>query len=313
MFDLRDFQNLLSLEEHRHFGRAATAVGLSQPALTKSIQRLEKQVGDLLFDRSRSRIAPTSIGNEVIARVKVIMLEVAELRRSVDLITGLQIGTVTIGVGPAMSESYVARALAAVTESHPNTQVNLRVDHWKQLCEWLLCNEIDFFVADIAEWIDDDRFECIPLPKQEIVWFCRVGHPLAARSVVTQQDLLGFPLATPRMPIWAVRWFASAKYEQERLEETKRPMPNIQCESYSMLKRIVMSGDSVSAALSDTVKEEVTGGRLAILPVDAPTLTTHAGIVRLRDRSSAPLAKELIRIIQATAADAGDIDTGDTE
>jgi LysR family hydrogen peroxide-inducible transcriptional activator len=77
MFDLRDLQNLLSLEEHRHFGRAAAAVGLSQPALTKSIQRLEKQLGGSLFDRSRSRIAPTALGNDVITRAKSILSEVA--------------------------------------------------------------------------------------------------------------------------------------------------------------------------------------------------------------------------------------------
>src|SRR6056297_2090812 len=138
MFDLRDLHNLLSLEEHRHFGRAATAVGLSQPALTKSIQRLEKQMGGLLFDRSRSRIAPTALGDDVVARAKSIMEEVAELRRSVDLFLGLKIGTVTIGVRPAMSEPYVARAIAAVAESHRNTQVRVRVDHWQQLSDWLL-------------------------------------------------------------------------------------------------------------------------------------------------------------------------------
>jgi DNA-binding transcriptional LysR family regulator len=310
MFDLRELQNLLSLEEQRHFGRAAAAVGLSQPALTKSIQRLEKQLGGLLFDRSRSRIAPTALGNDVIARAKSILVEVAELRRAADLFLGLQIGTVTIGVGPAMSESYLARAIAALAESHPHTQVCVRVDHWQQLSEWLLSNEIDFFVADIFERADDERFECMPLPTQELVWFCRAGHPLADRSVLSQIDLFDFPLATPRMPLWAVRWFAAAKNENEQLTGRQRPMPNIQCESYSMLKRIVMSGNAVSAALSDTVNEEVTEGRLVILPVDGPTLTTQAGIVRLRERSLSPIAKELVRSIQAIT-DAYQKTTGD--
>lgn len=301
MFDLRDLQNLLSLDEHRHFGRAAVAVGLSQPALTKSIQRLEKQLGGLLFDRSRPRIAPTALGENVIARSKGILMEVSELRRSADLFVGLQIGTVTIGVGPAMSESYLSHAIAALAESHPHIQVSVRVDHWEQLTEWLLGNEIDFFVADIFEQSEDERFECTPLPKQELVWFCRAGHPLADRSVLSQKDLLDFPLATPRMPIWGIRWFAAAKKEKEQLTGLQRPMPNIQCESYSMLKRIVMSCNSVSAALSDTISEEVTEGRLVILPVDGPTLTTQAGIVRLRERTLSPIAKELIRIIQTKA------------
>ena len=321
MIDLRDLQNLISLDEHRHFSRAAVAVGLSQPALTKSIQRLEKQLGGLLFDRSRSGIKPTSIGIETLARAKKIVGEVIELQRSADLFNGLMIGAVTIGVGPAMSESYVAAALSAVTEAHPEIQINVRVDHWEQLSRWLLDNEIDFFVADIAEGSSDDRFDCTPLPTQEIVWFCRAGHPLAGRRSVSQNDLLKFPLATPRMPIWAVRWFAAAEEEgdqarrdqpprdpgnvdsgrQDRAWPAPRPMPNIQCESYSMLKRITLSGNCISAALSATIEPELSEGRLMILPVDAPALTTRAGIVKLRDRSSSPLAKELIRMIRSIA------------
>ncbi len=301
MLELRDLRNLLSLNEHRHFGRAASAVGLSQPALTKSIQRLEKQFGGLLFDRSRSGIVPTMIGEETIVRAKRVVNEVTELQRSVDLLSGLKVGALSLGLGPAMSESYIARALATVAEAHPEVRINLRVDHWQQLSEWLLDNEIDFFVADIAEWAHDDRFDCEPLPAQEFVWFCRTGHPLASRPIVSQRDLLKYPLATPRMPVWAVDWFAAAMSEEERTESTPKPMPNIQCESYSMLKRIVLAGDCVSAALSTTIEEELAEGRLAVLPVDAPKLMTHAGIVRLRGRSSSPLAERVIRIIQSTA------------
>ncbi len=304
MLEIRDLQNLISLSEHRHFGRAAAAVKLSQPALSKSIQRLEKQLGVLLFDRSRSQITPTAIGLEVIARTKIILTDVTELRRSVYLYSGLEIGTVAVGVGPAMSESYLARALAIATEKHPDTQINVRVDNWQQLSQWLLDNEIDFFVADIAEWQDDERFVCTPLPTEEFVWFCRTGHPLAAQQNVTQHDLLRFPIVTPRMPIWAVQWFAAAISDLESCHARKKMIPNIQCESYSILKRIVLSGDAVCAALTATIKEEVTNERLAILPVDAPLLTTHAGIVKLRDRSSSPLAEELIRIIQAIADEA---------
>lgn len=70
MFEIRDLQHLLSLDEHRHFGRAAAAVGLSQPALTKSLQRLERILDTRLFDRSRARVSPTAVGEEVIAQAQ---------------------------------------------------------------------------------------------------------------------------------------------------------------------------------------------------------------------------------------------------
>jgi DNA-binding transcriptional LysR family regulator len=232
----------------------------------------------------------------VIDRAKQIVFGMAELKRSVDLLRGLQIGTLKVGVGPAMAESYVTEAVARVAEQHPRTQLRVRIDDWRQLSEWLLAGQIDLVVADIAEADGDERLECMPLPKEELVWFCRAGHPLAGRSRIARSDLLEFPLATPRMPRWAVDWFAEAGSHGHLL-------PSIQCENYSFLKRIVRSSSSISAAQPATIRAELEEKRVVVLPVDAPKLTTHAGIMRLRGRTSSPLALELIHMIQSMAVE----------
>lgn len=301
MLELRDLQNLLSLEEHRHFGRAAEAVGLSQPALTKSLQRLERQLGVRLFDRSRARVSPTVVGQEVIQRAKQVSSDVGELERSVDLLCGLQIGTLAVGIGPAMAESYLSEALARIVDEHSRVRISVRVDHWRQLTEWLLSGELDFFVADMADVADDDRLECMALPAEELVWFSRAGHPLAARKNISRGDLFRFPVVTPRLPAWAAEWFAAADYGEDG--DDVPSLPTLQCEHYALLKRIVLASDSVSTALEATVRPELKEGRLTSLSVDAPKLKTHAGIVRLRQRSPSPLATQTIDTIISLAKD----------
>ena len=293
MFEIRDLQHLLSLDEHRHFGRAAAAVGLSQPALTKSLQRLERILDTRLFDRSRARVSPTAVGEEVIAQARKLVAAASDLKRTVGLMTGAAIGSTSIGIGPAMSESYVSEAIAIVAQNQPQTQIIVRVDHWHQLSEWLLAGQLDFYVADIEQAMRDTRFEFTPLASQPFVWFCRSDHPLADLAVVRRVDLLNYPIATPRMPTWAKDWFAAA-IEPGQASGKKSAFPSVECDNYAMLKKIVLAGTSVSAALPSSIESELQKGLFKILPLQAPELTTHAGIVRLKDRTLSPMAVALI-------------------
>lgn len=202
-----------------------------------------------------------------------------------------------------MAETYVAAAMAAVAQQRPRTQISVRVDHWQQLNAWALAGELDFYVADVGDARLDGRFHYTSLPSHSFAWFCRHGHPLVdgSRDLVTRGDLMRFPIATPRMPPWASEWFAAVVGE-DGVEGLPRPFPAIECESYAMLKRIVSSSDCISTALEQTLANEVAEKSLVILPVDAPQLTTHAGIVRLDDRPLSPLGVELTGKIVEFAA-----------
>ena len=300
MIELRDLQHLLSLHQHRHYSQAANDIGITQPALTKAIQRLEKQLGAKLFDRSSAQVIPTKIGEEVVARAQQILTNVGELSRNVDMMRGLQIGNLSVGLGPAMAESYTSQAIAQIAQQHPDIHINIRVDHWRQLTDWLLTGQLDLFVADITEASKDDRFLCTPLPSEPFVWFCRKGHPLASKTSISRDELLNYPIVSPKMPGWGTDWFSSASRLLET-KLTKQAISTVQCESYAVLKRIVLASDCLSAALQSTVQFELETGAIAILPVAAPQMQTSAGIVRLRNRTPSPLANALIDQIQESA------------
>lgn len=291
--EIRDLQHLLSLDQHRHFGRAAQAVGLSQPALSKSLQRLEQELGVRLFDRSRAGVVPTAVGQQVIRQAHRLVSSAEDMKRIVDLMRGIKIGSISVGVGPAMSESFVTAAIARIADQHPRARMSVRVDHWKQLSEWLLDGELDLFIADITEATQDSRLTCIPLPTERFVWFCRRAHPLAGRRSVSRKDMVEYPLATPKMPDWARRWFAEASADESG-EVSPGSVATIECENYSMLKQIVLSSDCISAALPSTIESELKAETVSVLRLKAPQLETTAGIVQLRDRTPSPLAQALI-------------------
>lgn len=301
--DVKAFEHLLALDEHRHFGRAAQAVGLSQPALTKSIQRLEKALGAKLLDRSRRGVAPTAIGAQVIERARPLLGSLSDLKREVDLLRGRNIGRLAVGVGPAMSESFVTTAIARLAERHPGVQITARVDHWIQLSAWLKHGELDLFVADITQAERDEDFQVIPMRREDVLWFCRSGHPLTSLRRLSRRDLLEYPIVTPRMPEWARRWFAEA-VEPDAPLDLNRTYSAVECENYAMLKRMVLVSNCISAALASTISSELSDGRLAMLPIKAPALRTKAGVVHLRGRSLSPLAEAFVRETMQAADEA---------
>ena len=290
--EIRDLMHLLSLDQHRHFGRAAEAVGLSQPALSKSLRRLEQDFGAKLFDRSRAGVAPTAVGQEVIRQARRLVSDAEQMKRTVDQMRGIEIGSMSVGLGPAMSESFVTAAIARIADQHPRARMSIRVDHWQQLSDWLLSGELDLFIADITAASKDSRLRCTPLPTEQFVWFCRRAHPLAGKRSVSRKDMVEYPLATPKMPDWARRWFAEENGNEPR-ESRSGSVATIECENYSMLKRIVLSSNCISAALPSTIESELGAKTLCVLRLKAPKLKTTAGIVQIRDRTPSPLAQAL--------------------
>ena len=299
MFEIKDLRSLVAVYENRHFGMAAEKLGVSQPAISKTIQKMEHDLGFVLFDRSRAKVTPTSGCESVVLHAKQILASVKDLGSTVRLLSGLERGALSIGVGPAMAESYITKAIANLAQDHPGIELDVRVDHWVQLSEWLIEGEIDLMVADLAAVSDNDRFITSALPAEEFTWFCRTDHPLADFPLVTRQDLLKFPLVTPRMPPWATKWFQQALRPDDQKLNGK--IQTVCCENYSMLKRIVMESNCISVALSATIISELNENRLTALKVDAAPLVTHAGIVQLRDRTVTPLADAFIGYVNELA------------
>ena len=125
LLDIRHLQQVFAVSRLRSLGRAATALGVSQPALWKSIRLLERFLGVPLFERSHRGVTPTTYG-EVLLSVAGPMLRsadeaLAEFRR----LQGLEVGSLRIGAGPFVLELSVAEAAFRVTRRAPGLQLRL--------------------------------------------------------------------------------------------------------------------------------------------------------------------------------------------
>src|SRR5499426_4026555 len=123
---LRQLRYFDALARHGHFGRAASACSISQPALSMQIKELEEALGGALLERGARQVALTRLGEELVERVRDILRSVDELgdfaRASRDQLEGL----LRIGMIPTIAPYLLPRIIANLTRMHPELDIQVR-------------------------------------------------------------------------------------------------------------------------------------------------------------------------------------------
>jgi DNA-binding transcriptional LysR family regulator len=294
---IRHFEIVQTLATHQHFGRAAAALGISQPSLTRTLGRIEEELGGVLFDRAGVR--PTVFGEIVLRHGRTVLSISAELSREITLTRGLDLGELTVAVAFYPADISGLEAAAILTQRHPNVAIDIRVMDWSHAKEAVLGNLADVAFADIRMAAESPDFDVYPIRKGPLSFFCSSRHPLARRQTLEFDELTRYPWVGPSLapPI------SAAMPPEERpccvLDKASgRLRPRVLVESFSAAKRIVGSGAALSAGLPFQIAAEVAAGELVQLPVVTPLIAIDYGFILKRGRAASPVTKAYMKIVR---------------
>jgi DNA-binding transcriptional LysR family regulator len=300
-------RHVLALAEHGSFARAAVALHLSQPALSRSIQLLEQQIGSALFLRSVSGVVPTDIGRLLVHRARQVVSLAEDLDREVLSNRTLQSGQLSVGAGPYPMESVITTALARFMAAHPAIGVRVQVRDWDELLPRLRSRELDFFVAEISTLKHESDLEVEPMTEHALYFVGRHGHPLSGRDAVTASQTFAHPFIAPaRIPPRLLEPMLQARRKSAARKPAPQAFPSLECNVLATVKRLVEGSDAVTALTLSCVAAELQRQRLALLGTK-PWLTVRYGVVALKGHpmSSAALRfREFIVDAQAEVAPA---------
>lgn len=286
---LQQLWHAVTLAETGSYTLAARRVHLSQPALSRSIQRLEAEFNAVLFDRTPDGVIPTAVGAMIVERGAALILATSELQREVELTLGLETGQLTIGAGPYPAEFSVGKACGQLLAAHPRLEIDVRVGDWPQLVDEVLAGNLDIAVAETTDAADDERLMIEQLPKHYGHFICRAGHPLTAAASLTLADIKAFPLVTSSLP---------ARFDA--LPTT------IRVDTFSLLRDVVLHSDAIGMAADlqlDAPAEQT--GRLCKLPLTLPYLHSEYGFIRLRSRTPSPATLAFMTVLREVEATLG--------
>ena len=296
--ELRLLHCALVLAEHRNFARAAKAVNVSQPSLSRNIQEIERRIETRLFERGTGGVVPTDAGEIFLEHAREVVARAADLDREMDLLRGLEKGELKIGAGTYQSAMMVDRAVIRLLHAHPTIRLQIHTDNREKLLPLLRKRELDIAVIGLGGIEVEPEMHLTRLNRHQGYFVVRSGHPLlASRGAPTLKSILRFPgVMTSRVTFPALKQFLASAPRSRTDHAIAKSFPAIACESVAMMKMIVAETDAVGLLPLNTVIAEVRAGELVVLSLVPPFLKVEFGIIRLAHRSLSPLGESFVRL-----------------
>jgi DNA-binding transcriptional LysR family regulator len=296
--DLKLMEHAVALAEHGNFGRAARALRLTQSALTRSIQELERRLAIRLFERTRSGVEATDAGLLFIDRARGLIVGAHDLEHEINLMRGADVGELHIGTATYPAETIVGEAVARTLHAHPGIRMRVVMDHWGSQMSMLRRREIDISVASLVAQQGKGDVKVRPLSRHQAYFVVRPAHPLLRVGRPTLADIVAFPLvSTGRLSAESMTVLLRAFPAAQKAPRRHARVPAIGCESMTLMRTIAAGSDAVAIVTLLPSVPDIRAGRLAILPLIEPTLFVDFGIFSLESHAPSLAVSTFIDVV----------------
>ncbi len=290
---LKQLRYFDALARHGHFGRAADACAISQPALSMQIKELEESLGTALFERSARQLRLTNFGEEFASRVRHILRSVDELGDLARASRDRLVGRLRIGVIPTIAPYMLPAVLGNLARTHAGLDVHVRETTTSRLIEELSDGRLD--AAILALPVSEPSFAEVPLFTEDLL-LVRPGED-AGRPVPSLEELRAMRLLLLE--------------EGHCFRDQALSFCNIQPgltrdgldgSSLATLVQMVGAGIGVTFIPEMAVAVETRSASVCVARFATPQPMRTVGMIW---RKTSPLAKQLLEISEVVGRSAG--------
>jgi DNA-binding transcriptional LysR family regulator len=301
--DLRLIEQAIALAHHRSYGRAAKALHVSQPTLSRSIAALETSLGVRLFDRGSRGVVPTAFGRVLLERGAALLADGAALQREIQHLADLDSGELVVGAGPFSAAISVGEATMRLLAKHPQIRTRIVRSDPEQVVRDVLAGRCDVGVAGTGTSDRDPRLLCERLPSHPVQLLVRPEHPLAGRARLRLADVLAFPIVASRVRGTLAERLPSSGPAGHIDPDTGDFVPAITVDSIELASRIAASTNAIVPVARGMIPTELRDGRLQRLDFREPWMTTAYSLLLRRDRTPSPAVGAFIDELRAVEAE----------
>lgn len=282
--DLEDLRAFVATAEMQSFRAAADSIHLSQPALTRRIQKLEATLGVPLLERTTRRVSLTAVGRDFLPRARRLLDDLETSLMSVREIAERRSGLVSIACIPTAAYYFLPDVISAFTAEFPAIRFRILDAGANEVLQSVLNREVDFGITLLGADDPDVAFD--PLIEEPFLLACRRDHPLAGRDSVTWQELADHRFVTVGRSSGnrLIMDLALAK-------ANVRPRPFFEVQHLSTSLGLVEAGLGV-AALPRMALPTGPHHTIATVPLISPDVTRTVGVVRMPGSRRSPAAEQ---------------------
>lgn len=185
--DFRELQSLVEVMEKGSISAAAASLGISQPAVSKHIAKLEREMGVKIFARGQKCSNLTVEGEVLYKFARKTMSNLADIRRDFSNIADDVSGIVRISASSIPGDCILPGLLVEFRRLYPNIEVEVRISDSREAVEKLVTRESDISVT--GQGRHASGFTTVPFARDELVLLVAPSHPLAGRESIALKDL----------------------------------------------------------------------------------------------------------------------------
>ncbi|MFE7118210.1 LysR family transcriptional regulator [Streptomyces sp. NPDC057654] len=269
LLSLRCFQ---AVARHEHISRAAAELRVAQPSVSRTIARLEAELGVRLFDRHGRRVRLNQYGTAFLRRVDRALGELDDARRELADAVGPDHGTIALASETLLS---LTGLLSEYRNRYPDVRVRLFQSTAELMSRQLRSREVDFCLA--SQPLTGSSLDSVELLREEVLLVVPRGHPLAGRERVAIRELADEPFVSTRAGHWQ-------RALLDRLFAAEGLVPTIVCEGDEPGAAPALVGAGLGIGLVPAMSRGAFGHvPVAILRIDAPRCDRTLSLVWRHD------------------------------
>ena len=294
--DIRQCRHFVAIVENGSYSRAAEAIPLSQPALTRSIQNLEMNLGATLLDRSTRGLNLTEAGKKFYARAKFILREIERTRQEV-ISNDEKAKSISLGIAPLFAGTFIPEALKRFHQYYPDVEVHIKSELFPKLISGITQGKYDLGFSNLPFSTLPESVEAHPLIDIEIVYLASQKHPLARAKKLSLPALSEFP--------WAVvdEQHANALYDYIFTQAGMGLSPlKIKTNSLTLLKSLIATPPYITLLPIHKVSSEIERGDIVKLHTKGAPLTRKGGLIYRKERIENSVADALMDALKETCS-----------
>lgn len=227
-----DLETFLAVADGRSFSRAAERLHLTQPAVSKRIQRLEENLATPLFDRIGRRVELTQGGRLLLPRARALLAEIADTRRLLENLSEQVSGSLHLATSHHVGLHRLAPVLKTYSDRYPDVQLDIRFEDSEAAHDLVRRGDSELAVVTLDPQGSVD-LDYLPLWDDPLTFMVARDHPLAERDAVTLRELASFPAILPGLATYTGRIVAEL-FAARHIEITA-PLSTNYLETISML------------------------------------------------------------------------------
>lgn len=291
---LRHLTLVVTIADNGSVVRAAEALHITQPVVTRGLREVEDILGVSLFDRGPRGVTPTLFGESFLEHARAVIAQLRQADRQIELLTNADLGTVTVGTHLAGSNLLLPRAIAALKQEHPRLTIVVREATPDVLHAALLAGDCDLVVGRLGARSHGGISQQM-LYREPIRIVARVDHPVHALKSPPLRQLVEYPWIFPIEQ-------TALRSELEDLfihEGVAIPVNRVECTSMLTLRQLLVSTDCVAALPMLIATQD---DKLRLVDTRLSSIRRAVGVTYAADRPLPPAAKALLAHLRTQAA-----------